>query len=140
MRRTPPAALAAAAALALAGCGGSDSPSDEAAIKSVVRTYFTAFADGNGSEACDQLSVDTRGQIADAAKPKTCAAALTDASKRPEVKQYLDDFRKVEVEEVTVAGNDASAKVKAIGETTTVPFIKVGGDWKINGTDVAPGS
>jgi hypothetical protein len=140
MRRTLPAALAAAAALALAGCGGSDSPSDEAAIKSVVRTYFTAFADGDGSKACDQLSIDTRGQIADAAKPKTCAAALTDASRRPEMKQYLDGFRKVEVEEVTVAGNDASAKVKAIGQTTTLPLIKVSGDWRINGTDGAPGS
>jgi hypothetical protein len=139
MRRTLPAALAAAAALALAGCGGSGAPSDEAAIKTTVRTYFTAFADGNGSEACDQLSVDTRAQIADAAKPKTCAAALTDASRRPEVKQYLDGFRKVEVEEVNVAGNDASVKVKAIGQTTTMPLIKVSGDWKINGTDGAPG-
>jgi hypothetical protein len=140
MRRTPSAALVAAAALALAGCGGSDSPSDEAAIKTTVRVYFTAFANGDGAKACEQLDAETRSEIAGAAKTKDCATALENAAKREELKPYLEGFRNVDIVDVTIAGNDGSAKVKAIGQTTTIPLHKIDGIWQIQGTDGAPGS
>jgi hypothetical protein len=139
MRRTPPAAALAAVALALAGCGDRGSPSDESAIKTTVRDYFRAFADHDGAKACSELSGETQTKIAEAAKADNCAAGLDTAAKRPEIARYLDDFRHVEILEVNVAGTDASAKVKAIGETTTIPLTKEGGSWKIQGGDVAPG-
>ncbi|MEA2449515.1 MAG: hypothetical protein QOG63_1447 [Thermoleophilaceae bacterium] len=140
MRRTPSAAIVAAAALALAGCGGADAPSDEAAIKTVVHDYFIAFADGDGTKACDQLGADTRTKIEQGARGKDCATALEDAAKRPQIKPYLTGFRKVEILKVTVAGRDASAKVKAIGAITTMPLRKEIDGWKIEGTKGAPGS
>jgi predicted lipid-binding transport protein (Tim44 family) len=139
MRRTLPAACAAAAALALAGCGGGGSKSDEDAVRTTVSDYFSAFADGDGAAACNKLDFDTQAEIATAAKVTTCSQALEAAAARPEVKQYLDDVRDVDVVNVEVNGSEATAKVKAIGQTTTMTLHKIQGEWRIEGGADAAG-
>jgi hypothetical protein len=133
------AATVVAVALTLAGCGGSDPTSDEQVIEDTVKTYFTAFADGDGQRACDQLSSSVQGQIEKATKAKDCATALEAAAQQPEFKQYVDELRDVEVLKVTVADRDATAKIKAIGQTTTMPLRKDGDTWKIQDNEVAVG-
>jgi ketosteroid isomerase-like protein len=132
------AATVAVLALVIAGCGD-DAKSDEQAIKDTVRTYFTAFADGDGARACDQLSSTVRDVIEQKTKDKDCATALELAAKQPAFKRYIGDLREVEIQKVTISGNAATAKVKAIGQTTTMPLSKVGDKWKIEASEVAPG-
>jgi len=135
MRR--PVATLVLLALGVAGCGGS-SKSDEDAIRSTIRTYFTAFADGDGAKACDQLGSEVRGKIEQATK-KDCPAALEAAGRQPEIKRYIGQIRHVTVDEVDITGSNASAKVRALGQTTTMPLHKVGGAWKIQDNQVATG-
>lgn len=60
-RRVVSGALAAGAIAAIAGCGASD----EDEVKDTVRSYLSAVADGDGDEACDQLTGDAKRQFAD---------------------------------------------------------------------------
>jgi hypothetical protein len=139
MRRTLLAGIAVAAALALAGCGGDGGSDEEAAVEEVVRTYFTAFADGDGAKACGQLATQAQVRLVEGARANDCAEAMEAAARQPEVKPYVERFRDVEVLEVTIAGREATAKVRAIGQETTIPLAKESGTWKISGGDVAPG-
>ena len=139
MRRLPLAGLLAAAALALAACGGEETTEEEA-VEGVVRTYFTAFADGDGAKACGQLTTDAQLKLVEGARATDCPEAMQAAADQPAVKPYVERFRDAEVLEVTVAGTQATAKVEAIGEETTIPLVKQDGAWKIEGGDVAPGS
>ena len=138
MRRTLPAVVAAAA-LALSACGGGDSPSDEQKIRTAVREYFSAFSEGDGAKACAYLTTETRARIVEAAKTDDCADAMKAAAERPDVKPYVERFRDVEVLDVKIAGAEASAKVRAIGQETTVPLEKEEDDWKLTVADAPDG-
>jgi putative NIF3 family GTP cyclohydrolase 1 type 2 len=143
MRRTPlTAALVAAAALLLPACGGGEGgPSDdEKKVETVVRDYFKAFAAGDGTKACEQLGAETRVQLEKEANVKDCATAIEQATKRPEVKRYTKQLADVKIVEVNVSGGNATAKVQAIGQTTTVPLQREGDAWRITGATGAGGS
>lgn len=131
MPRAPTAALIAAALL-VAGCGGSG-PGDKEKIETTVRDYFTAFSDSDPAKACDQLVPEARDALAKAARVKDCPAALARALQRPDVKRYGPALRNVKVLSVEISGDTATAKVRAIGSTTSVPLRKEGGAWKIEG-------
>ena len=81
MRRAGPIALVLAAAFAAAGCGGSSS--NKAQIESTIRTYYTAFANGDSAKACDQLSTSTRATLEHQGGGRKCADLLTAAGQRP---------------------------------------------------------
>jgi hypothetical protein len=140
MRRTPLAGLVVAAALALAACGGDDGSSGEKEeIETVILTYFTAFADGDGAKACGQLATDTQVELVKATRATNCPEAMAEAAKQPEIQPYVERFRDAEVVEVEITGSTAKAKVRAIGEETTIPLATEDGEWKIRGGQVAPG-
>src|SRR4051812_50002827 len=104
--------VAAVVALGLAGCGGGDS--DKEKIESTVRDYFTAFADGDTKEACDQLSAKTREDFTKATRGKSCGSALAKAAQRPDVKRFASQLRNARVLSVDINGNDAKVKVRAL--------------------------
>ena len=132
MFRLGTAVMAATAALALASCGGGGQ-SDKEQVESTVRDYYTAFADGDGDKACDQLAEQTQQQFVKAAGAKSCADALQKAAQRPDVRRFTDRLRSAKVLSVEVKGDNATAKVQAIGTTTSVPLVKQGDSWKIEG-------
>jgi ketosteroid isomerase-like protein len=128
MKRVIPALVV----LVLAGCGGGGQ-SDKEKIKSTVRDYFTAFADGDLKEACDQLAAKTREDFVKAAHGKSCSAVLGKAAQRPDVKRFASQLRNPRVLSVDINGKDANVKVRALNRTTTVPVHKEGDRWKIQG-------
>ena len=131
MLRVTSAALAATAAVAAGACGGG--AGDKEKIEATVRAYYTAFADGNGAKACEQMSASTRDQFTKAAKTGDCGAAITKATQRPDVKRFTSKLRDAEVMSVKISGETATARVRAIGAETEVPLRKEGEDWKIEG-------
>jgi hypothetical protein len=129
MRRTVIAALAVA--IALSGCGGGASDKDK--IEATVHGYFTAFADGDYAKACGELAEQTREDLVKAARVKNCSDALQHGAERAEIKQFRTKLRDAEVQSVEVHDKTASAKVRALGSTTTVPLVKEGDGWKVQG-------
>ena len=132
MRRTS-TALVAAAVLAVAGCGGGDRQSDKQKIEATLNAYYTAFADGDGKTACDQLTKVAADQLVKATRAKDCASAIQAAGQRPDVKPYTERFRDAKVLSVKVDGPIAAARVRALGQTRPVPLRLEDGKWKIEG-------
>ena len=129
MRRAGPIALVLAAAFAAAGCGGSSS--NKAQIESTIRTYYTAFANGDSAKACDQLSTSTRATLEHQGGGRKCADLLTAAGQRPGAQKVKPALKSPKFGAVNVTGNNATASVTVAGTPTTVPLKKEGGDWKI---------
>ena len=127
-------ALAALAvlAIAIAGCGGGGG-SDKQKIESTVRDYFSAFSDGDYAKACDALAAKTREDLAKAARVKDCTTALSRGAAKANVKQFANQLKNVQVESVQIHDRTATAKVRALGSTTSVPMTKEGSDWKVQG-------
>jgi uncharacterized protein YaaW (UPF0174 family) len=121
-----------AAAIAIAGCGGGGQ-SDQQKIESTVHDYFTAFSTGDYAKACNALTATTRDDLAKAAHVKDCPTALARGAAKADVKQFAQQLKNVQVESVAVHGKTATAKVKALGSTTSVPMTKEGSDWKVQG-------
>lgn len=126
--------LSIAAVLALlAGCGGSDGPSDEEQIETVLVTYYKAFGTGDAETACNQLVDETREELEKAAAGRDCPEVLESALKRPEYARIAPKLGDVKVSKITVAAGKATAQttVPGVGSTTTVPLEKEHGTWKI---------
>ena len=128
------AALCAAAIMGAAawGCGGSD----EDKVAETVETYMTGLADGDGDQACDQLTGDAKRALVD-----QIATNLPeiDSISCPEVLEQLSgvlgedekgQMRDLEVT-ATVDGDTATATVE--GGTSDVELTKVDGKWLISG-------
>ena len=124
-------ALATLIVLSIAGCGGGKT--DKEKIESTVRDYFTAFADSDYKKACDNLSEPTREQLKEAARVKDCATALERGAARTEVRQFKTKLRDARVVSVDIKDKTATAKVSAIGTTTSLPLVKEGDSWKVQG-------
>jgi hypothetical protein len=124
-------AATAIVALAVAGCGGG--PSDKEKVETTVRDYFTAFADSDFDKACGELAEQTRAQLTKAARAKDCTAALARGAQRADVKRFATKLRDVRVVSVDIKDKAATAKVRAIGATTTLPLTKEGDEWKVQG-------
>jgi hypothetical protein len=124
---------AAAALVALAGCGGNDGPSDGQQIKTTLITYYTAFGNGDSATACNQLAATTVKALEQAAGGKPCEKVLDQALKRPDYAKVAPKLSRVEVSRVNIVGDKASADaaVPGVGRKATVPLKKEKGSWKI---------
>lgn len=131
MRRA--SAAAALAAAAIAGCGGGGGNAD-AAARATLERYFAALADGRGVAACNELTVQSRQLIGEAAarlpgKPSTCAAAVrTLVASR--FFGRLAALRHPKITSLSVTGDRATARVA--GVDTPLRLTRAGGPWQID--------
>jgi hypothetical protein len=130
MRRLSTPAVAVAA-LAVAGCGGA---SDKEKVETTVRDYFTAFAESDFDKACGELAAPTRDDLVKAAHAKDCSTALARGAARADIKRFQKKLRDVRVESVDIKDKTATAKVRALGTTTSLPLSKEGDEWKVEAT------
>jgi hypothetical protein len=126
------AAIAAALALLVAGCG-KDKPDDKAQITTALETYYKAFGTGDSGGACKELASGTLEELEKAGGGKDCAEILDQALKRPDYAKVAPQLAKVQISAVTIAGDKATARatVPGVGKPTVVPLKKEGGSWKI---------
>jgi hypothetical protein len=130
MSRALFAVLLALAAIA-SGCGGSassagDFEGEEKRVADVVEQLQSAGETGDAAEICNEvLAKELRDQIQEAGA--NCEQELEKAIKD------ADDFE-LEVEDVTITGNSATAKVKGRdgGEERVrdFEFVREGRDWR----------
>jgi hypothetical protein len=130
MSRVLFAVLLALAAIA-SGCGGSassagDFEGEEKRVADVVEQLQSAGETGDAAEICNEvLAKELRDQIQEAGA--NCEQELEKAIKD------ADDFE-LEVEDVTITGNSATAKVKGRdgGEERVrdFEFVREGRDWR----------
>jgi hypothetical protein len=130
MPRAPLAAVLLLAALA-SGCAGTPSSAgdfegEEKNVAEVVEKLQAAGETGDAAEICDEvLAKELRDQIQEAGS--TCEQELDKAIKD------ADDFD-LEVEDVTIQGDTATAKVKGRdrGEERVrdFDFVREGGGWR----------
>jgi len=130
MRRSLLALPLVLAALATGCAGGASSSSDfqgeEKKVADQVEKLETAGKSGNAKEICtDVLAKSVSDQIAQAGS--SCEEELDKAIKD------ADDFS-LDVEDVTINGNTATAKVKGKeggkDEVRTFEFEREGSDWR----------
>jgi len=119
--------------LVAAGCGGGNGAGPEGTVK----TYLKAFADGNGKQACDQLTGDAKRQALDYAATNlpelnatSCEDALTAIAKNlgGDEKGLLRD---AEISKTTINGSSATVSLKA--GSNDAELTKTGGRWYISG-------
>jgi hypothetical protein len=128
------AALATvAAAVAVAGCGGSGAEDD---AKFAVKSYVEAFVDGDGDTACGLMTRSTRSQFVKRTKPLTkttdCAAAI-EAIRTQAGQPALDALAKVKYSDVKVDGGTATVKLSAGKSSSTATLKLEDGAWKVSG-------
>ena len=128
------AAFLAVAGMALAGCGDSQ-PSDEDQVKATLDDYYTAFANGDAESACADMASDVQQQFAKRSGTEDCPSAILKARTRPDTRAYTARFKDAQVVKVIVAGDRATARVKAIGVTQTIPLRREGKEWKIDANE-----
>jgi SnoaL-like domain len=122
-------AMVAACALAGAGCG----ESDEEQVEDTVKAYMSAVADGDGEEACEQLTERGRREIAEGLTEVTggegCAGAFESLHARAG-ERALRRLRNAEVTSVTVDGDTATLRIE---DAPHPPKLrKIDGEWKID--------
>ncbi len=142
--RQGPALLAAAALIGLAGCGG-PSPADVSAVKTTVRSFLVAIADGDTARACALVTPAGQAGLAAAAgrRGSPCASVVASASSQlsPAVRHAL---RGVEVRRVTIQGDRATVRDEDIATSTgnlspllragsTTKLVKSRGRWQLAG-------
>jgi hypothetical protein len=118
-------------ALLASGCAGSTSSAgdfegEEKKVAEVVEKLQSAGETGDAAEICDEvLAKELREQIQEAGS--TCEQELDKAIKD------ADDFE-LDVEDVTIQGNSATAKVKGRDEgedrVRDFEFVREGRDWR----------
>jgi hypothetical protein len=126
--------VALSALLALAGCAqqptsANDFKGDEADVAKVVEDLQADATGRKPGEICTKVLAR---ELAD--KLKTAGNDCT--SEMEKVTSDADDFE-LEVTDVTISGNTATAKVKARrgkdkDGTTTFTLVKEGGDWRLS--------
>jgi len=129
------ACCAAVLALLVAGCGGGGS-SDDSKIRSVITTYYEAFANGDSATACQQLAKDTVTNLEKQAKGRSCADVLNDTLQQPDYATIAPKLKKAKITKVTVLNDKATAQVDVPGVggksvRTAVALKKEGDSWKI---------
>ena len=134
MRRAACAAVAAGVLL-IAGCGGSGS-SNDSQIRTVIATYYEAFANGDSATACDQLAKDTVKNLEKQAKGRTCDDVLNDALQQPDYATVAQNLKKAKITKITVLNDKATAVIEVPGvggkiARTPVALKKEGDSWKI---------
>jgi len=108
----------------VAGCGASDE--DEA--RAAVEKYVQALNEGDSEAACEQLTEGATQQIEEQFDDD-CAGALDQAIGA--VGEAGASFEDLEVGDVNVEGETATATIEAPGGSTTTELTKEDGDWKL---------
>lgn len=115
-------ALAATAALLLAGCGIGE-PGAEGKVSETTDRYLRALAGGDTERACEQLTATAR-----AALDGSCASAMEALASRVG-RDALDAAADGGVE-IDIDGDRASAQVREL-EGTRLALVRAGQDWRI---------
>lgn len=111
----------------LAGCGGGGQ-SESGKVTSVVRRYFAALAENNGSAACSLLSDTAKSRLRrNMSCPQLVAAAnaLLNSAARAA-------YRSVSVGPPSISGAGARVRADIGGRSQTVVLTKVSGAWRID--------
>jgi hypothetical protein len=133
MRRSSVLVSPLLAVALVAGCGGGSS--DEESVKESVRTYLSAFADGDGDRACDQLTGEAQRHAVDALRqqvPEFNATSCPDAIEAVSENIGEDEksgLRDVEFQSVTIDGDRATAR--PVNATTDAELTKTDAGWLI---------
>jgi hypothetical protein len=121
-------ALLAAGALTLAACGGGDERSDADRVRDTLGAFGEASAQHDYRRVCAELL----------AKPVVDSVRRAGLSCESVMKSALEEVKspKLEVRQVTIKGDRASARVHTTAANQqasddTVALVKEGGDWKI---------
>lgn len=138
MPRTPLTLAALLAALALAACG-SNSASDEEAVKQTVNDFYNALGDKDAKKACDAISEKGRESIEKSlsrnGKKQSCSQVfgiiLTFSG------NSLKQAKDVKVEDVKIDGDKARATVSLAGRRNPVGLVKEDGEWKLGGLNLS---
>lgn len=139
----------AALALGAAACGGSDDDdassggSDRQQARATVERLYTAIADGDAEQVCEQLNEDARKQLEQGAlggdESASCAESFQKFLDQAEEAGGLDLTLKAKVKSVEVTGDSAVAKVSfGRGRNGDIPLEKVDGEWKLEAAGATP--
>ena len=130
------ATVLSAAALALAGCGASASSAGNFAgaerdVADQVEALQSAGESRDGAKLCDDvLARELRERMA--ARGSTCAEQVEQAM------ADADDFR-IDVEDVTIQGARATARVRARSDGAerqkTIALVRERGGWRVSSLD-----
>jgi len=115
--------LAAACLTVLAACGASE----EQQVNDTVKRFYQAAAEGDGKEACAQLTPAARG----AGGAPQCQAAIEQLGQLggAEAKRRIAG---VDVRKTRVKGDVATTQAQVPGQTPVVLTLrKVEGEWKL---------
>jgi hypothetical protein len=126
--RRAPVVLSAIAILGV-GCGGSD----EDQVEDTVETYLSAVVEGDGEEACEQLSGRARRQFLDDVREFTAVGTCSETMERitDQLNEVLrDQLEDAEVGDVTIDGETGTVRLE--GSDRRAAMRKVDGEWKID--------
>jgi hypothetical protein len=118
------AALGVAAA-ALAGCGGSTSPSDE--VRSAIKTSASV-----PDKATCAKSFTDRGLMA-YYRETSVAAAKQDCAAEAGKKATQDRVKGLQISDIRVSGDTATARAQLNGRKARYSLVRQGGAWKVDG-------
>ena len=130
------ALVASAAAIAIAGCGGSSTGarlSEASEITSTLTTILTSLAHGDGTAACRLMTPSARRIVVRSPATNgaaTCVAAVD--SLPPQLTgATAHELENARVVDVHVVGTSATARVA--GATGHAQFAQTGGRWLLSG-------
>jgi ketosteroid isomerase-like protein len=137
--RWPAAALAAAALLAVAGCGGQ---SEEEKARAALQDYVKAFVNGDGKRACELMTDDTRTVFVDRVAPITKTGDCARSAKTLRTMAgdaTADALRGTKISDLQIKGDNATATLEARGSRTHTRLEKHHGQWQIaSGPGLSP--
>ena len=128
-------ALAIAATLLAAGCGGSDerssgerSPDERAAVRAALKAAHDALYSAEAEEFCDRLSASARA----ATTGGTCEEAVMAVVPQPLPERTIEDSRST-ILSVRLEGDRATVRTRSSGgEILPVSLVKENGHWKMD--------
>lgn len=130
-KRTLVTLLLLGAGVALAGCG----KSDEEAAAETVTAYLKAFGAGDGEDACERLTEETRRVIAPRVAEKLGGRDCPDAVRALGTRlpaSLADAYQRATTSRVTVRGKMAEVQFRAGRARGVAELRKTGDGWKIS--------
>lgn len=141
--------LVAALALAAAGCGSDDVPTEEA--QAAVNGQIQAFIDGDYERVCELGDARGRESIAQTADTETCAEGYEELFRRQQdfsenegkpfddFVEMLEEYEAGEVTEVEFDDSPISYEVKLVGpEEASAFLVEEDGEVKVSELFVTP--
>jgi hypothetical protein len=106
----------------------------EAEIKKTVKTYVSAFAQGDGEKACAQLTDTARQAVAGVSGnvgAKSCPQAF-ERTREIGGKSVIEAARRIQVRKVRLDGGTATVELRAGTQDSVAQLEQVGSGWKIS--------